>query len=120
MTDPKNPDLALDVEKLAQLEAALAAERERRKGERIAALIEAGRVVQLIADCRFGETAASVVAAYVAAHPGEDVLFIIRTVFDAPEPPPDRPPAPAADRIDDPWGEPEPTGPIRYPSVGWM
>ena len=112
------PDLAeLDVEKLERLEAALSAERARRDDEWRAARVSVGKVARVI--CAPGETEAGAVERYRTENPDDDSLILLRVFYDAPPLRPDPPPAPV-EPIPNPWGEPEPSGPIVYPRTGWL
>jgi hypothetical protein len=88
-----------DTERLAQLEAALAAECERRNVEWARGRVEAGRVVQLIAER--GVTVADAVARRRAEFPDEDCWYIVYDVYDGPLPRSDTPtPSPPPSRPD--------------------
>jgi hypothetical protein len=118
--------ISIDPDRREAIKAALEVEERRRIAERIAA----GRVARLICDARLGETEEGVIAAYKAEHPGEDKFFIVRMVYDAPEPLPDAvdrwrrsadaPPAvwPTAEEEEEERTQRAFNRPIRYPPSG--
>ena len=111
---------ALDPERRAAILAAVQAEEQRRRTEWVRERIDAGRVVQLIAEP--GESAAERVRRHRIENPDDDSLILLRVFYDAPPLRPD-PPTEPVEPVPNPWAEHvdrELLKPIRYPDRGWM